>query len=168
MRPVHLHGGRMIIEKKIQKRQPRNRPLNARERRALNIYDLDPAAIIYTNFIPLHDLWNGYMNDLKDGGEGLEQFAQKLLKADFHGSILTVTKCKNPVYIGCTGIVIQETMNVFALVTKANKVKKIPKAGTIFLLTACNQSFTLYGNQLQFRAAERAAKKFKLKPTIDL
>jgi ribonuclease P protein subunit POP4 len=53
------------------------------------VYDLDSSAIQYTSFLPLHDLWNGYMNDLKDGGELPEQFAQKLLKADFHGSILT-------------------------------------------------------------------------------
>jgi ribonuclease P protein subunit POP4 len=79
-------------------------------------------------------------------------------------------------------------MNVFSIVTTANKVKskwvskkwagcllivgalEIPKAGSIFLLTttACKETFTLYGSQLQFRAAERAAKKFKIKPTIDL
>lgn len=90
MRPVYLHGANMIIDKKkTPKRQPRNRPLNARERRSLKVYDLDSSAIQYTSFLPLHDLWNGYMNDLKDGGELPEQFAQKLLKADFHGSILT-------------------------------------------------------------------------------
>lgn len=47
---------------------------------------------------------------------------------------------------------------------------EIPKAGSIFLLSigVCKESFTLYGNQLQFRAAERAVRKFKVKPTIDL
>ncbi|CAO3581474.1 unnamed protein product [Absidia cylindrospora] len=171
MRPIFLHGISMTAKKEKPKRHPRNRPLNARERRELKVYDLNPAAIKYNNFVPLHQLWEGYMKDLLEhAAQDPQQFAQRLLKADFHGSILTVTKSKNPLYVGSTGIMIQETMNVFSIVTKDDKMKKIPKTGSIFLLStnACKESFTLYGNQLQFRAAERAVRKFKVKPTIDL
>ena len=66
----------------------------------------------------------------------------KLLKADFHGSImtgslfsssvkihpfsntlLTVVRSKNPCLIGLSGIVIHETENTFRVVTKDDEVK---------------------------------------------
>ncbi|KAI8092458.1 Rof/RNase P-like protein [Halteromyces radiatus] len=176
MRPVYLDGANLVKPKEKPKRKAKNRPLNARERRQLKVYDIDKTYIKYDLFLPLHQLWQGYMKDVWESSRGgtesqaVQQFAQRLLRADLHGSILTVTKSKNPLFIGTTGIMIQETMNVFSIVTKDNKLKKVPKAGTIFLLKtdACKQSFTLYGQQLQFRAAERAAKKFKVKSSIDL
>ena len=66
----------------------------------------------------------------------------KLLKADFHGSImtgslfpssvkihpfsdtlLTVVQSKNPCLVGLAGIVIHETENTFRVVTKDDEVK---------------------------------------------
>ncbi|CAO3622547.1 unnamed protein product [Cunninghamella blakesleeana] len=170
MKPIYLDGASNIPKKKKAKRQRADKPLNAREKRNLKVYQFDKSALKYDFFIPLHELWEGYMKELYEPGQSIESFAQKLLKADFHGSIMTVTKSTNPGFIGTTGIIIQETLNIFTFITKENHVKKIPKNGTIFLLTmdACKSTFTLYGKQLQFRAAERAAKKFKIKPTIDL
>jgi len=106
-------------------------------------------------FLPLHKLWMGYMSELL----GLPQkpthaitrecavkqmpnasgMHPKLLKADFHGSIMTgtlrsrgswwiltsdvVSQSKNPCIVGLSGIVIHETENVFKVVTKDNKLK---------------------------------------------
>ncbi|KAF8885900.1 Rof/RNase P-like protein [Gymnopilus junonius] len=56
----------------------------------------------------------------------------KLLKADYHGSIMTVTQAKNPCLVGLSGIVIHETENAFKVVTKQNKVKLLPKQNSIF------------------------------------
>lgn len=64
----------------------------------------------------------------------------KLLKADFHGSIMTgrsvlsaprkcvecfspVSQSKNPCIVGLSGIVIHETENAFKIVTREDKVK---------------------------------------------
>jgi ribonuclease P protein subunit POP4 len=65
----------------------------------------------------------------------------KLLKADFHGSIMTglypllllfyaysplqfsVRQSKNPCLLGLSGIVIHETENAFKIVTKYDKLK---------------------------------------------
>ena len=63
----------------------------------------------------------------------------KLIKADFHGSImtgqedaslrqhrsnfLTVVKSKNPCLVGLSGIVIHETENTFKVVTTKDKLK---------------------------------------------
>ena len=48
---------------------------------------------------------------------------EKLLKADFHGSCVTVQKSKCPSYIGVSGIVLQETRNMFKVITKDDQVK---------------------------------------------
>lgn len=47
---------------------------------------------------------------------------------------------------------------------------EVPKTNTVFTLKleACQHVFTLYGQQFICRSAERAAKKFKAKPTIDI
>ncbi|KAI9308337.1 Rof/RNase P-like protein [Cunninghamella echinulata] len=170
MKPIYLDGASNIPKKRKMKRRPANRPLNAKEKRHLKVFQFDKSTLKYESFIPLHQLWQGYMKALYDHRQSPEQFAHKILKADFHGSIMTVTKSINPGFIGTTGIIIQETLNIFTFITKDNGVKKVPKSGSIFLLTtdACESTFTLYGKQLQFRAAERAVKKFKVKPTIDL
>ncbi|XP_061132080.1 ribonuclease P protein subunit p29 isoform X4 [Syngnathus typhle] len=49
---------------------------------------------------------------------------QKLLKADFHGAIITVVRSKCPSYVGTTGILIQEFKHVFKMITKQDKFKE--------------------------------------------
>lgn len=47
----------------------------------------------------------------------------------------------------------------------------LPKANTLFTFTtggANGKVYTLYGNQFRTRPGERAAKKFKDKPSVDL
>ena len=82
----------------------------------------------------------------------------KLVKADFHGSIITgcssvhmpgysthlqlsVRQSKNPSLIGLSGIIIHETENAFRIITQNDRVKRPskfislahPKCGCIFL-----------------------------------
>ncbi|KAF7373818.1 Ribonuclease P protein subunit [Mycena sanguinolenta] len=57
----------------------------------------------------------------------------KLLKADFHGSIITVHQSKNTATLGISGIiVIHETEGTFKVVTKENKLEVLPKQNSIF------------------------------------
>ncbi|THH16662.1 hypothetical protein EW146_g4008 [Bondarzewia mesenterica] len=156
-------------------------------------------------FIPLHQLWLGYMSELLGLAASPESGAPspkdmpasagmhaKLVKADFNGSIMTVRRSKNPSLIDLSGIVIHETENAFRVVTRKNKMKLLPKHGSVFafaipLYSTLGSSssssasspgrtvldgpcieFELYGNQFQFRSAERASKKFKPKETIEL
>ncbi|KAH9955899.1 Rof/RNase P-like protein [Russula dissimulans] len=57
----------------------------------------------------------------------------KLVKADFHGSIVTVRRSKNPALVGVSGIVVQETENTFKVVTRKDKLKVLPKQGSVFV-----------------------------------
>lgn len=106
-------------------------------------------------FVPLHHLWMGYMSELLNlprepvssppSGRAIPGSASmhpKLVKADFHGSIMTgtssyhhslsmltdptlqVRQSKNPCLVGLSGIVIHETENAFKVVTQRNKVKR--------------------------------------------
>ncbi|KAI7851737.1 Rof/RNase P-like protein [Circinella umbellata] len=167
LKVVYLNANEPIIKHDPIKK--RGKRLTASEKRTMHIYDLPKKGVKYEYFEPLNKLWQGYMKELYGQGQQL-QFPQKLLKADYHGAIIKVTKSSNPLLVGSTGIVIQETQNLFKIITKENKIKSIPKSKTVFQveLDICACTFTLYGQQLLTRAAERAAKKFKAKPTIDL
>ncbi|XP_043382061.1 ribonuclease P protein subunit p29 isoform X3 [Chelonia mydas] len=92
----------------------------------------------------------------------------KLLKADLHGAIVTVTKSKCPSYVGITGIILQEMKHIFKIITKEDKLKVIPKLNNVFSLEVDGFISHIYGSKFQLRASERSAKKFKAKGTIDL
>ncbi|KAK2529965.1 Pop4 [Columba guinea] len=126
---------------------------------------------IYALFLPLHELWKQYIRDLCHGlkPDAQPQMVQsKLLKADLHGAIVTVTKSKCPTYVGITGIILQEFKHVFKIITKEDKLKVVPKLNNVFSLEIDGFISYIYGSKFQLRASERSAKKFKLKGTIDL
>jgi len=105
-------------------------------------------------FVPLHRLWLGYMSELLglgtpplSLGERAEGDARaraaampqaaagmhaKLVKADFHGSIMIVRRSRNAALVGASGIVVQETENTFKVVTREDRLKVLPKQGSIF------------------------------------
>lgn len=44
----------------------------------------------------------------------------------------------------------------------------MPKKGAVFAFKVGGHVATLYGSQICYRSAERAVRKFKPKPTVDL
>lgn len=48
---------------------------------------------------------------------------ERVSKADYHGSLMTVTKSKSPSMVGITGIMIKETKFTFNIITKDDKLK---------------------------------------------
>ncbi|KAG2199649.1 Rof/RNase P-like protein [Mucor mucedo] len=174
MKPVHVDRSNTFIketDKKALKKKLRNKKegrLTAREKRRLKVYDIPKEAHQYHLFQPLGELWQGYMEKLLL--QGTANFEQKLIKADFHGAPFTVIQSTNPSYVGTSGLVVQETLSMFKIITKDNKLKQIPKNSSIFNVhvNQIKKDFTVYGQQLVARPSERAAKKFKPKPSIDL
>ncbi|KDR72179.1 hypothetical protein GALMADRAFT_213246 [Galerina marginata CBS 339.88] len=112
------------------------------------VWKFDESQAKFDLFLPLHNLWMGYMSELlslpaKPAKIPPPELAQKampnssgmhpkLLKADYHGSIMTVSQSKNPCLVGVSGIVIHETENAFKVVTRQNKLKLLPKQNSIF------------------------------------
>lgn len=105
----------------------------------------------YEALLPLHLLHTHYLLQLLSlpplpspqpsplpllpAGVSPESIQAKLVKADFTGIILTITASRQPSLIGKSGIVIDETASTFRLVTKEDKVKVIPKDGTMFRIS---------------------------------
>ena len=142
--------------------------LSSEEKKKLGLFKI-PKEQNYESFLPLHNLWKDYMRDLIDFSRVTEENApttvqQKLLKADYHGAIVIVSKSKTPSLIGQTGIILQETKNVFKIVTKENKVKMIPKENSIFTVELDGFQFEIQGSQFRYPAAERVHRKFKFRP----
>jgi len=103
----------------------------------------------FISFLPLHQLWLDYMSELlglfssssyssaQKNDTAMPSAAgmhAKLVKADFHGAIVSVRQSKNPCLVGLSGIVIHETENAFKIVTKADTLRLIPKAHSVFIL----------------------------------
>ncbi|TCD69719.1 hypothetical protein EIP91_006486 [Steccherinum ochraceum] len=103
----------------------------------------------FKSFLPLHQLWLDYMSELlglsnappslpgKVDDSAMPSTATmhaKLVKADLHGAFITVKQSKNPCLVGLSGVVIHETENAFKIVTRADKMRLIPKPNSIFVL----------------------------------
>uniref|UniRef100_H0X492 Ribonuclease P protein subunit p29 n=1 Tax=Otolemur garnettii TaxID=30611 RepID=H0X492_OTOGA len=156
---------------KRRERRKKSKGLSARQRRELHLFDIKPEQQRYSLFLPLHELWKQYIRDLCSGlkPDTQPQMIQaKLLKADLHGAVISVTKSKCPSYVGVTGILLQETKHVFKIITKEDRLKVIPKLNCVFAVEIDDFISYIYGSKFQLRSSERSAKKFKAKGTIDL
>ncbi|CAL8350546.1 unnamed protein product [Merluccius merluccius] len=154
-----------------KRRSQCGKPLSAGEKRRLKVFDIKPEHQRYELFLPLHDLWKQYIMSICNGlrpGSSPQLVQQKLLKADFHGAILTVVRSKCPSYVGTTGILVQEFKHIFKLITKEDRLKVIPKNNSVFAVEVNGFVSHIYGSKFEYRASERSAKKFKVKGSIDL
>ncbi|XP_077420358.1 ribonuclease P protein subunit p29 isoform X2 [Vanacampus margaritifer] len=156
-------------KKKLSKKSTKG--LNAEQKREKKLFHVNSEHQRYELFLPLHLLWKQYIIDLCNGlkpTSNPQSVQQKLLKADFHGAIITVVRSKCPSYVGATGILIQEFKHVFKIITKQDKFKVIPKRNSVFQVEINGFISCIYGNKFEHRASERSAKKFKASGTIDL
>ncbi|RKP10228.1 Rof/RNase P-like protein [Thamnocephalis sphaerospora] len=163
------------VKESAEKRRRRQRQgnakpqaLTAREKRSLGVHQLSHANRSYATFEPLHALWCQYIAEVRGSGGGAKALLPKLLKADLHGSMLTVTRSRCPNYVGVTGIMVMETKNIFHIIDRRNKLRAIPKAHSVFSLCIQGHEYLVYGDQFCHRSGDRAAKKFKGRPTVDL
>jgi len=174
---------RRADEKKREQRKKalKPKPLSATQRRKLGLYDVPREGQKYANFVPLHNLWVGYIHEILGteiytGGEGA---AAKLCSADFHGAELEVVRSGCVSRVGIKGIVIKDSKFAFEVITSRNRLKLIPKEGTVFRFEipaptvgdqekdAAKQDqpesmlVELHGEQFRYRSADRASKKFR-------
>ncbi|KAI2619155.1 ribonuclease P protein subunit p29 [Hypoxylon sp. NC1633] len=165
---------RAETQERAKARNPK--PLSARHRRRLGLYDIPKPVQKYAVFEPLNRLWLGYIrevlgNELYTGGQGA---AAKLSAADFHGAEVEVSRSSCHGRVGIRGIVVKDSRYALEIITKNNKTKLIPKEGTVFRITVAPIpeqenlavartpfTFEIHGDQFQYRSADRATKKFK-------
>ncbi|USW57896.1 Putative ribonuclease P protein subunit Rpp29/RNP1 [Septoria linicola] len=166
-------------KEKASRRSKKAKPLSAKQKRALCIYDVSGEQRKYSIYEPLHDMWCDYMREilgLKEGKTYVEpnSAGPMLVTADYHGSLVEVVRSRCPSRIGLRGIVVKDTRYTFEIITKNNVPKTVPKEQTIFRFEVPfgkSESdvqqrkplmFELHGHQFESRAPDRANKKFKL------
>lgn len=193
-RPLHLkptepdnaRHKRLLHRAELRKRKKKlkPKPLSAREKRALCIYEIPKTEQKYAIYEPLHQMWTGYIHEvLGENCTPVDSGAvAKLVSADFHGAELEVVRSRCVSRIGLKGIVVRDSKFVFQIITRNDVLKVIPKEHTVFkfelpppgqvgLVEGAGEGsggreeknlvFELHGDQFQYRAADRANKKFK-------
>lgn len=158
------------LNKHKSNKKPKRKEMSLKEKRSRGIYKISSKNQRYEMYLPLHELWTGYMQEMLNltSESNLKVVYPKLLRADYHGCILKVSRSKCPSYIGTCGILLQETKNSFKIITKQDKLKMIPKANSVFTFELEGFEFTIHGNHFCFRSSERSARRFKPKATTDL
>ncbi|KAK8211830.1 hypothetical protein IWZ01DRAFT_433281 [Phyllosticta capitalensis] len=159
------------------------RPLSAKQKRALCLYEIPRERRKYSLYVGLHAMWCAYMREVLGLGEGAYVTAAsagpKLVSADFHGALLEVVRSRCVGRVGFRGIVVKDTKFTFVVVTPADEVKTVPKEHTIFrfelpLVEHPAEDgpkplvFELHGSQFENRAPDRANRKFKQHFSPDL
>lgn len=173
---------------KAKRKTKKPRPLSAKQKRALCLYEIPEEQQKYAIYEPLHRMWCGYMREILGLSDGKRTYVDAvsagpiLVSADYHGALVEVVRSRCISRVALKGIVVKDTKFTFEVVTKADAVKTIPKEHTVFRFevpfeTSDNKKvdgvqeerkplvFELHGNQFETRAPERANKKFK--PHVD-
>lgn len=139
--------------------------LTCREKRELGIFNVHKDKLSYSSFVPIHLMWKDYYRALVR-----EQVTEhsRLLKAEYTGCFLTVAESRCPSYVGTRGIVVQETKNVFRLITEQNVVRTVPKAHSAFAFELDGRIYKIYGSHFRVHSFERMKAKFKARGIVGL
>ncbi|MCJ1472442.1 hypothetical protein MMC13_001090 [Lambiella insularis] len=127
-----------IRKKEHLRRRLKPKPLSAKEKRMLGIYDIPKEDQKYEIYEPLNRMWIGYMWEILGLKEGRPTYLDaqaagpKLASADYHGAELEVVRSRCVGRVGCKGIVVKDTKFTFEMVTKHNTMKTVPKKQSIF------------------------------------
>ncbi|QYT01495.1 Ribonuclease P protein subunit [Trichoderma simmonsii] len=164
---------RARLQGKLRGKQ-RPKPLSARERRQLGLYDIPMEGQKYEIYEGLNKLWMGYAleilgNDIYTGGP---LAAAKLASAEFHGAEAEVVRSRCPGRVGIKGIIVRDRKFVVELITRKRGLKVVPKEGTTFRVEVSEPqqasdapekrfAFEVLGDQMMLRSADRANRKFK-------
>ncbi|KAI6906828.1 RNase P/MRP, p29 subunit [Hortaea werneckii] len=115
------------------------KPLSAKQKRRLGLYDIPTSQRKYAIYTPLHRMWCAYIREILGlGREGKRSFVDAnsagpvLVSADYHGALLEVTRSRCLSRVGTKGIVVKDTKFTFEVVTMRDEVKVLPKEHTVF------------------------------------
>ncbi|KAF4516989.1 hypothetical protein B566_EDAN005591 [Ephemera danica] len=163
-------------KKKAKEAPPRRlkTQLSQRERRRLGLYTLPRKGLQFSDYLPLNGLWRDYMKSylnfrvIREKCVVGEQEHLQLLKADYHGAMVTVSRSRCPSLVGLTGILLMDTRNTLRIISKDNVVRTIPKEKSMFSITVEDLQFTIFGKHFQIKPNERSTKKIKNRSVSDL
>jgi hypothetical protein len=93
---VHIDSADTTNKPK-KKTKSKIKRITSREKRQLGIYTIPANCHKYDLFVPLHQLWLGYIDELLASNASPLVHSQKLIKADYHGAVMTGTAPAQPV-----------------------------------------------------------------------
>jgi len=179
-----------LQKEKVKRKSNTPKPLSAKQKRALCIYDIPKEQQKYAIYEPLHRMWCGYMRDILGLNDGKRTYVDAtsvgpvLVSADYHGALVEVVRSRCGSRVGGKGIVVKDTKFTFEIVTEKDEVKVMPKEHTVFrfevpfVKEGQGQEgdgevpkplvFEIHGSQFENRAPDRANKKFRLHFDPDL
>lgn len=168
-------------KQRAERKSKKPKPLSAKQKRTLAIYDIPKEQQKYAIYEPLHKMWCGYMREVLGLADGKRTHVDAqdagpfLASADYHGALVEVVKSRCSSRVGMTGIVVKDTKFTFEIVTRENVVKTCPKEHTMFQLQVPFEDegkrpleFEILGSMFQQRAPDRANKKFRMHLGSDL
>ncbi|XP_002068645.3 ribonuclease P protein subunit p29 [Drosophila willistoni] len=166
-----LHGTKSKKQNSKKRRAHKSQTLSRREYASLGLNTLPTRQMSYEQALPLHKLWRGYIREhlnLKEGDQvpqihepRYEEFSKLLVKMDFHGAKLKVIQSKCETLVGIAGICVMDTKNVLKLLGTDHRLRTVPKSECVFGMHVGNMEFTIFGQHLNIRPAERSVKKIK-------
>ncbi len=112
-----------------KQRRVKVKSLSAKERRISGIYDIPENVRKYEIYLPLHEMWLGYMCEILGVKEGEPAFVtansagSKLASADYHGAKIIVVRSRCASLVGLAGIVVRDSKFTFQVVTEQNALK---------------------------------------------
>jgi ribonuclease P protein subunit POP4 len=128
-----------VAVKARKSRKPK--PLSAKQKRALCLYEIPKEQQRYDVFEPLHRMWLGYIREVL-GVDATKAEERRFVEAknagpilgaaDLHGAEVEVVRCRCVGRVGLRGIIAKETKGTFEIITKKNELKGKP----IFLFFA--------------------------------
>jgi len=165
-----LEGGNFLLEKyqkklklKTQKAETSDKAFGKKLEKQLKYFKIPENFAKYSLYQPMNKIWRQYISSLLENEKNNDSFFLKLLKADFNGSIVKILSSKCKSYEGQSGIVIQETMRTFKIVTRFDKILTILKQNCIFLVEILGKHVKIFGRHLCYRPSDRLKIKFKMK-----
>lgn len=162
---------------KAARKSTKPKPLSAKQKRALCVFDIPESQRQYSIYEPLHTMWCGYMREVLGERSYVDAniAGPLLVSADYHGALIEVVRSRCVSRVGLKGIVVKDTKFTFEIITEKNEVKKVPKEHTMFRFEVPSKEaerkamlFEIHGSQFESRAPDRANRKFKTHIDPDL
>uniref|UniRef100_A0A1I7URJ2 Ribonuclease P protein subunit p29 n=1 Tax=Caenorhabditis tropicalis TaxID=1561998 RepID=A0A1I7URJ2_9PELO len=118
----------------------------------------DKKAFKFADIVPMNTDWQKYYRERLQTHFAHSKIEKTILKADYHGALLTVWLAENSTQIGISGIVVLETRHTFQMVTQEDRFVVIPKKGSVFRFILGDRLFSLFGDGMRTRPAWRGKK----------
>nr|OQO25262.1 hypothetical protein B0A51_07043 [Rachicladosporium sp. CCFEE 5018] len=174
-----------LVKQRALHRSNKPRPLSAKQKRSLCIYDIPKSQQKYSIYEPIHVMWCAYMRDILGLADGKRSHIEAqdagpfLASADYHGAIVEVVRSRCASRVGMKGVVVRDTKFTFEIVTRRDEVKVLPKEHSVFRVEVPFENkegdekrkplvFEVLGEQFQQRATDRANRKFRWHADPDL